>query len=215
MGAELTGLLLEDMASGGFCIVSYRPSQMAPALLAALDHWLMTRLNLAQEIDFLRPRLSQYEGGTAALDRISTLAKGQAYLALGAARGWLPPMNEVVRFRVGPRAMPHVRHLHKYLRADLPVPKQFYFCDGEGHYLGRTAANLWEYREAIRDVPADSVQYHLTRGDFERWLMAVLHDDELAQRVHKLSDRFLAGEALRQALLEVVVQRYDELDRSV
>lgn len=214
-GSELTDLLLEDMAWGGFCIVSFRPSQTAPALLEALDHWLITRLNLAQEIDFLRPRLSRYEGGPAALDQMPTLAKGQAYLALGAARGWLPPANEVVKFRVGPRAMPHVRHLHKYLRADLPVPKRFYFCDGNGRYLGRTAANLWEYREAVRDVPVDSLQYHLTRGDFERWLMTVLHDDELARQMHKLSRRSLAGEALRQALLEAVVQRYDELDRLV
>jgi hydroxymethylpyrimidine pyrophosphatase-like HAD family hydrolase/CheY-like chemotaxis protein len=211
-GNELTDLLLEDMAWGGFCIVSFRPSEMAPALLAALDHWLITRLNPAREIDLLRPRLSRYEGGGAALDQLPTLAKGQAFLALGAARGWLPPANEVVKFRVGPRAMPHVRHLRKYLRADLPVPKRFYFCDGEGRYLGRTAANLWEYREAIRDIPADSLQYHLTRGDFERWLMAVLHDDELARQMHKLSKRSLAGEPLRRALLEAVVQRYDQLD---
>ncbi len=214
-GSELTGLLLEGMTWGGFCVVAYRPSQMAPDLLAALDHWLITRLNLAREIDRLRPRLSHYEGGPAALEQLPTLAKGQAYLAFGAINGWLPPANEVVRFRVGQRTMPHVRHLHKYLRADLPVPKRFYFCDGEGRGLGRTAANLWEFREAIRDVPVVSLQYHLERGDLERWLMAVLHDDELARQMHKLSERGLTGAALRQALLGAVVQRYDELDRLV
>jgi hypothetical protein len=183
--------------------------------MQALDHCLITRLNLASEIDSLRPRLSRYEGSTTALDHLPTLPKGQAYLALGAAKGWAPPVNEIVRFRVGTLALSHVRHLHKYLRADLPVPKQFYFCDGDGRYLGRTAANLWEYREAIRDVPADSLQYHLTRGDFERWLTAVLHDDELANQIRKLSSRSLTGEALRKALLETIVQRYDELDMAI
>ncbi len=214
-GGELTDLLLKEMHWGGFGIVSYRPSQMAPALLEALDHWIITRLNLREELDALRPRVEGYEGGKATLEQLPTLARGQAYLLPGTARGWLPPTAEVIRFRVGQRALPHIRHLHKYLRAALPEPKQFYFCDKQGRYLGRAAANLWEYREAIRDVPAESLEYHLARGDFERWLTAVLHDDELARRLHKLSSRRLTGEALRNALLEVVIQRYDELDRLI
>ncbi|MGQ9768707.1 MAG: DUF5752 family protein [Anaerolineae bacterium] len=214
-GSELTDLLLEEMRWGGFGIVSYRPSQMAPALLRALDHWIITRLNLREELEVLRPRLEECEGGGVALEQLPTLAKGQACLLSGTARGWLPPAEEVIRFRVGQRALPHIRHLHKYLRATLPEPKQFYFCDRQGRYLGRAAANLWEYREAIRDVPAESLEYHLTRGDFERWLTTVLHDDELARRLHKLNSRGLTGEALRNALLEVVVQRYAELDRLI
>lgn len=214
-GSELTDLLLEEMRWGGFGIVSYRPSQMAPVLLEALDHWILTRMNLREELDALRPRLEGYEGGKAALEQLPTLARGQAYVLTGTARGWMPAAKEVVRFRVGQRALPHIRHLHKYLRAALPEPKQFYFCDAQGRYLGRAAANLWEYREAIRDVPAESLEYHLTRGDFERWLTTVLHDDELARRLHKLNSRKLTGEALRAALLEVVVQRYDELDRLI
>ncbi len=214
-GSELTDLLMEEMRWGGFGIVSYRPSQMAPALLEALDHWIVTRMNLREELDALRPRLEGYEGGKAALEQLPILAKGQAYILTGAARGWMPATEEVVRFRVGQRALPHIRHLHKYLRAALPEPKQFYFCDPQGRYLGRAAANLWEYREAIRDVPPESLEYHLTRGDFERWLTAVLHDDELARRLHKLNSRGLTGEALRAALLEVVIQRYDELDRLI
>lgn len=211
-GSELTDLLLEEMRWGGFCIISYRPSQMAPALLEALDHWIITRISLREETETLRPRLNGHEGGAAALEQLPSLAKGQAYLLPGVARGWMPPAGEVIRFRVGQRAMPHIRHLHKYLRAALPEPKQFYFCDKQGRYLGRAAANLWEYREAIRDVPAESLEYHLTRGDFERWLTAVLRDDELARRLHKLNSRALTGEALRKALLEAVIQRYDELD---
>ncbi len=212
-GGELTDLLLEEMQRGGFGIVSYRPSQMAPALLEVLDHWIITRMNLREELDALRPRLEGCEGGRAALEQLPALARGQAYLLSGEARGWAPATKEVVKFRVGQRALPHIRHLHKYLRAALPEPKRFYFCDKQGRYLGRAAANLWEFREAIRDVPADSLEYHLSRGDFGRWLTAVLHDEELARRVHKLNNRGLTGEALREALREVVVQRYDELDR--
>jgi hypothetical protein len=40
----------------------------------------------------------------------------------------------------------------------------------------------------------------------------VLHDEELARRVHKIADHHLKGEDLRRTLLEVVVDRYEELD---
>jgi hypothetical protein len=52
----------------------------------------------------------------------------------------------------------------------------------------------------------------LYRGDFEHWLGEVIHDEELVRRVHKVVDRKLEGEALRRALLEVVIARYNELD---
>ena len=41
----------------------------------------------------------------------------------------------------------------------------------------------------------------------------VVPDDELARRVRKVSSRSLRKDSLRQALLKVVIDRYDELDR--
>jgi hypothetical protein len=110
------------------------------------------------------------------------------------------------------RGMPHVRHLHKYLRAPLPERKRFYFRDESARDLGRTAANLWEFREMLSELPTGSLEYHLGRGDFGRWLEGVLHDGELARRLHKINSRALQGETLRQALLETVIDRYEELD---
>jgi hypothetical protein len=104
-----------------------------------------------------------------------------------------------------------VRHLHKYLRAPLPAQRRFYFTGPQGGTVA-SAANLWEFREQISQVPVATLRQHLERGDFARWLGDVLHDEELAHRVAGVEARQLEGEALRNALVEVVAERYDELD---
>ena len=205
--SELGDTLLESMQWGGFCIISYRPSLIPASLLAALSHWLLTRLNLPEETRALEPHLAKLDNGLASLEQLAALPRGHAYLAHTGAAG----NGKIIKFQIGPRSIPHIRHLHKYLRAPLPRPKRFYFHSGDGRYLNRAAANLWEFRQALAEVPLDSIRYHLERGDFERWLENVVHDDELARRIRKVAGRGLSDEPLRQALLEVVMDRYEEL----
>ncbi len=209
---QLTELLLEAMQRGGFGLVSYRPSQTASSLLQALDHWLVTRLRLPEELQALQPFFSLRDEGSAMLARLSTLPQGQAYLCLQEQTLFKPSQQRITRFHVGDRKVTHVRHRHKYLRAPLPETKRFYFKDSSGRYLGQAAASLWEFREALNALPVDSLSHHLSRGDFERWISNVLHDDELARRVRKIDSRDLQGEILREALLKVVAERYTELD---
>lgn len=209
---ELTELIVEMMQNGGITLVSYRPSQIAQLLLKALDHWLLTRLSLPEEIAVLSPYLADQSGQSNALDNLPTLPLGQAYLSFHNERWHQTPTQDVVTFHVGPRAIPHVRHLHKYLRAPLPWPKRFYFRNESGRSLGGAAASFWEFSQALRELPIDSLRYHLRRDDFERWLRDVIHDDELARRVRKISRRDLHGEALRQALTDVVTSRFEELE---
>ncbi|HET92088.1 MAG TPA: response regulator [Chloroflexi bacterium] len=210
--SELLALLLTAMQSGGLGLVSYRPSLVAPAILEALDHWMLTSLHLSEDVAALGPHLCKQTGGSAALSQLSTLPIGQAYLSFSDAKQPPASTSGFVQFRVGSRTVPHIRHLRKYLQAILPEHKRFHFHDASGCYLHCTAANLWEFRHRLEDLPLDSVQYHLHRADFERWLREVLHDDELARRVHRVSQCDLAGAPLRQALLDVVIERYEELD---
>ncbi len=219
-GERLTDLFLDAMEWGGFGLISYRPSHIAPALMEKLDHWLLTRLSLPSELEMLEPELTQYSGGAAAMPALPSLPRGQAYLCLNrpggpSARAASDGQEEdtLIKFRVGPRSIPHIRHLHKYLRAPLPEHKRFYFHQEKESYLHRTAANLWEFRKALAEVPIESIQHHIARGDFEQWVQDVLHDDELARRIHKISRHDLTGEPLRRALLETVINRYEELER--
>jgi len=52
----------------------------------------------------------------------------------------------------------------------------------------------------------------MARGDFERWLLQVIGDEELAHKVSRLS-RIKDGELLRVKLLEKIKKRIRELER--
>jgi hypothetical protein len=211
-GGELTELLLDMLQDGGFSLVSYRPSQVAPALLEMLDQWSLTRLSLPEEIGVLSPFLANQNGEVEFLSKLPALPEGQAYLSFNNNRWCQDPIKGIVRFQAGPRTVPHIRHLQKYLQAPLPKSKCFYFHNEAGRYLGRSVASLWEFREALGELPVASLQYHLQRGDFEHWLRDVFHDKELARRIRKIRSRDLKGETVRQALSDVVINRYEELD---
>ncbi|MCX6081601.1 MAG: HAD hydrolase family protein [Chloroflexi bacterium] len=215
-GGELTNLL-QDCQQDGISIglVSYQPSQLASGLIEKLDDCLLTRLNNQAEINALSPYLSKSKNNQDLPGQLANLTVGQACLCSNTfkpltaeilATGWHP-----VIFQVGPRSIPHIRHLQKYLRAPLPEHKRFYFCEANGLNLGPTAASLWEFREILATVQLNSLQYHYLRRDFEFWIRNVLGDGELANQINKLEEN-LNGEDLRNTLHELVVRRYDELE---
>lgn len=210
-GGALTDLLAEGMTEGGYALVSFRPSLVAPALLSKLNHWLVTRMTWNEEVAALERQLAQRTYGGLEAKTLHNLPLGDAVLCLENAE--VVPSG-LVRFRTVRRDIPHVRHLHKYLRVPLPEPKRFYFrqSGSSGPY---TAANLWEFRDALQTIPPRTLDYHLRRGDFERWLREVLHDEELARRIRKIKNRNLEPDRLRVVLARIVSDRYEELESMI
>lgn len=197
---------------GGVAFVAYRPCLLPAALVRQTRHWLLTPLRLPEDLTALRSILNaQGHDGPSLCRLLPQLSRGEGVVCTSpepsSAAG-----PRCVRFRALGRASPHVRHLHKYLMAPLPSSKQFYFRDERGASYGQ-AASLWEFREALHTLPLTSLSFHLLRGDFEGWLRAVLRDEDLAARVHKLAHAGPAGEELRVQLTELVQERYAELER--
>ena len=208
----LTELILENMVHGGVGLVSYRPSLICPEVLQKIDHWFLTKMNNPKEIDILRQCNCN---GISHLDKIKKLANKQVYLCLGNTSQVDLPPSGIIEFEAVRRIVPHVRHLHKYLMAPLPKSKRFYYHPNSSYKGSKTAASLWEFREAIPTLPVDTIRYQLDRQDFEHWLKNVLHDHELARQIRKLSNRQLKGEALREALAATVNSRFEELESLV
>jgi len=138
---------------------------------------------------------------------------GQAYLCLGDVTQWLPPPDGIVRFQVGVRTVPHIRHLHKYLRAPLPAPKRFYFHDESGRYLGRAAANLWEFRQALSEVPLNALQFHLIRGDMSVGFAMCCAMMNYPAVCGSWEAATFMGMSCAGRCFETVANRYDELER--
>jgi hypothetical protein len=195
-GNQVSKVLLPMLPAGGWAIVSYRPDRITTKVLAALDHCILTRL-------------SEPEAAQALEDAIGGLPK--------ASPGTIPPGHvwlcgdRMVRLHPDGRRVPHIRHLYKYLDNPLPKHKRFYFRD-EQSFLGIEAASLFEFLHCLRDLPIESLVYHHTRGDFVHWVDGTLGDGILANHLHKLAQRPLEGETLREALVQRVATHYKELD---
>lgn len=209
----LTKLFYKYMQQGGLGLVSYRPSLIAPSLLKIVGNWLLTRIKNTSEQEVLRKYMGEQKCSNRNLEQIASLSSKEAYLCLGNTVQKNPPEAGVIELETTKRLVTHVRHLHKYLRAPLPRDKQFHFLIEDGDYKGpRAAASLWEFSEVLYKLPAKTIQYHLERKDFERWLTETLHDPELARRLHKVANRKLKGEILREVITATVAARFDELE---
>jgi len=96
--------------------------------------------------------------------------------------------------------------ISKILRT-VPREKAFYFFTSIGNYTGVSASSLKEFTEKTNEVNVKSLEFHLYRGDLEKWINEVLQDQELAGQVRKLQRFNLAGDALRNQLYVTVSRR--------
>ena len=96
------------------------------------------------------------------------------------------------------------------LKVFTPVSSEtgFNFYVDIGEPLGFTAQTLEEFYRLIKQVCSDSLEFHLYRGDFEKWLGEVLKDSELAEEIGSLKMTELKGEDLRKALLKAIDTKY-------
>ncbi len=180
----------------GLCLVTWLPSEIDGRVLAGVDY-VLSFPGVPEPL----PDALRWAGSAA------DLGPGEALLSRrddGAGPR---------RLKVGLRSSPHARHLHKYVRAQLPSHLRFEFRAGD-EPTGRSAGNVDEFHRELRRSDGRVVRHHALRGDFSRWIAEVLHDDGLAQSVRRLEralrHRASAGEveALRAAILAAVQDRY-------
>lgn len=93
----------------------------------------------------------------------------------------------------------------------LPREKAFYFFTSIGNYTGESAASLKEFMEKINAVNVKSLEFHLSRGDFEKWITEILEDKGLAEDIAKLQKASLTGDLLRSQLRALVSKRYQQI----
>ena len=93
----------------------------------------------------------------------------------------------------------------------LPREKAFYFFTSIGNYTGLSASSLKEFNERLGEVNVRSLEFHLKRGDFEKWASEVLQDRELSSEIRRLSKYGFTGEPLRSQISLITSRRYKQL----
>ena len=71
--------------------------------------------------------------------------------------------------------------------------------------------SLEEFATKIREVEITSLEFHLYRGDFEKWVDEVLEDRELMGRISAVKLLEPVGNRLRDQLDFTVTKRLEEL----
>jgi hypothetical protein len=87
----------------------------------------------------------------------------------------------------------------------------FYFFTSIGNYTGQSATSLDEFLLKIKDINVKSLEFHLYREDFERWIALTLGDAKLSEEIKGLKDMKVVGNALRDRLYFSVSRRLKEL----
>ncbi len=95
----------------------------------------------------------------------------------------------------------------------LPRDKAFYFFTSIGNYTGESASSLEEFVKKILDVNVKSLEFHLYRGDFGKWIASTLEDKVLANKVKKLRESKPIGIDLRDRLYLIVSKHYENLKK--
>lgn len=88
--------------------------------------------------------------------------------------------------------------------------EEFYFYLDLGQYTGVLAKSLDEFLERLRTIDVRSLEFHMSRGDFEAWIRDIFEDQDLVREFVKLKETGAKGEDLRMKLSEVVDKRYRE-----
>jgi hypothetical protein len=94
---------------------------------------------------------------------------------------------------------------------NVPREKAFYFFTSVGNYTGMSAVSLKEFMDRVSDADIKSLEFHLQRGDFQKWVEEILQDNDLAWEIKRLQRFNLTGDALRNQLSLVVSRRYKRL----
>jgi hypothetical protein len=93
----------------------------------------------------------------------------------------------------------------------VPRENAFYFFTSIGNYTGESAASMEEFVKKVKEVNVKSLEFHLYRGDFEKWVAETLEDEELAEKVRSLKSLNPTGSSLRDQLYLIVSMRYEKL----
>lgn len=90
----------------------------------------------------------------------------------------------------------------------VPENMNFTFYIALDQPTAESAGNINEFYAAASKIDVASLEFHLYRGDFEKWFQDAAEDPNFAQELSELKSKQLKGEELKKALIEALAQKY-------
>jgi hydroxymethylpyrimidine pyrophosphatase-like HAD family hydrolase len=198
---------LIDPELAGYILVTYRISGIDPSIRETSDVVvLVTRETDAFEADTLRSLCRPSQAATEAASNIfGNLAMNEAALLPGAQEA----SGQMRRFQLAPRFTAHVRHQTKYL--DMPIAERHAFVFTENGRAGARARTLKAFLGLLTSLPPATIDGHLRRHDFSRWIDEVFRDHPLAAHLHDLEQQVDTDTTLEivEAMTQAIRARYE------
>jgi hypothetical protein len=97
------------------------------------------------------------------------------------------------------------------ITSSVPLEKGFRFFTDLHKPTGALATSVFDFADQLKKVDFKSLEFHMKRGDFSKWLKEVVKDDSLSSEFEELRSLGLAGEKLRTRLVSLVDKRCKDL----
>ncbi|MCX6656749.1 MAG: DUF5752 family protein [Candidatus Bathyarchaeota archaeon] len=97
---------------------------------------------------------------------------------------------------------------------ELPPDQAFYFHTDVEAPTGISANSLAGFTDSIKTIEAASLEFHMNRGDFEKWIK-MLGDETLSQQIANLKQENFHGDKMRKRLQQITRLRLGYLRKLV
>ncbi|HEY8924239.1 MAG TPA: HAD hydrolase family protein [Polyangia bacterium] len=180
---------------GETILITHRPSEVAPAILAMMDIAVAVGPSPALTLGELAKMLGVDPPAVPPAKRYEAIVWERS--------AGLEPYTVVII----PARSARLRHLRKYAEGNLG-PRSFFFRGAEAR-MNLRAQNLTVFCELASGVDDATWVYHLRRGDYSAWLAMTIKDPDLADEVAAVEQaRLLGPEDSRRLVREAIDRRY-------
>jgi hypothetical protein len=135
---------------------------------------------------------------------------GMAGMSLGKTLGYLQGLvNTGFVKKVGKRySITQEGRIALKLLRHVPDGKEFQFYAGVGQQVGLSAKSFEEFCEIVKRVDVRALEFHVTRGDFENWVLEIFEDTELANEFSRIRESKSMTDQLRSEILRATESRH-------
>jgi hypothetical protein len=185
---------------GGTILITVHPEQVSAAALSFVDVVIATGKGAGETLAAFAKAVQIDEPRNVPA---APPESGQALLWYPRRHGEPPVLVKTRKAKAERR-----RHRRNYAEGELGAEQSFYFRGPEGK-LNLRAQNLMTFLQLGEGVDEETWVFHLRRGDYSRWLEAVVKDAELAESVREIERNGTQGVAeSRKNLRAAVEKRY-------